>query len=229
MSIQARLDFGSIPPITSRLDHVALAVRDWESARSYYVDELGASMLIDLPGFNQRITQYQFANGAKLETIAVDENNRRPDGIAAFLERHGETFHHLTLKVPSVPDAMVALSPSGLVFTGVNASGASRHEAYIPVKITGNVPVQLLWLDVDDTTWARRRGFEPQISDAPRTAFTCAVLPHPSPKDVAPMWVALGATVEVLDDGARIACAWSNTELIIVVDAAASTPRVEWK
>ena len=215
--------------LDSILDHFAIAVSEWEDFRNKFVEKNKASMMIDAHSDIQRITQYQFSNKAKLETLAIIQNAATGQ-LSNFLERHGESLHHVTLKVKNVPKAIELMEQSGYDVTGANTSGKSRHEAYLSVKVSGNIPIQFLWTDVDDVTWARRRGFEPQINEGNGLHFLGATLPHSDLPSAARLWQLLGAEVnhETLDSHEVLICKWQDTSMNLILDPTISKPLLRW-
>ncbi len=215
--------------LDSALDHFAIAVLEWETFRNKFVEQNKASIMIDAHSDIQRITQYQFSNQAKLETLAISQDAATSQ-LANFLERHGESLHHVTLKVKSVPKAIELMERSGYEVTGANTSGKSRHEAYLSVKVSGNIPIQFLWTDVDDVTWARRRGFEPQMNEGNGLHFLGATLSHGDLPGAAKLWQLLGAEVshETVDSHEVLVCKWQNTSMNLILDSAISKPLLRW-
>ncbi len=95
----------------SRVDHVAIAVRDLDSALAFYRDVLGLPV-----GRVERVeterVQVAFAGEepGRVELVApTDEGSP----VARFLARRGEGLHHLAVRVPSVADALLALKARG--------------------------------------------------------------------------------------------------------------------
>jgi methylmalonyl-CoA epimerase len=97
-----------------RIDHVAVVVRDLETALRFYQDVLGitASRQLDFPGEGVRIAFLPLGGpgGSEIELL---EPIGSDTGIARFLEQRGEGMHHICLEVEDVDRAVRELQESG--------------------------------------------------------------------------------------------------------------------
>jgi methylmalonyl-CoA epimerase len=98
-----------------RIDHVALVVRNLETALRFYHDTLGieASVIEDVPTEGVRIAFLPMggSDGTRLELVQpVDPTN----SIARFLEKHGEGQHHICLEVNDIDAALARLRAQGV-------------------------------------------------------------------------------------------------------------------
>src|ERR1700752_4067893 len=81
-----------------KLDHIGIAVRSAAEAREFFEGALGARFLYEHsnPDAGYRIFEFDL-NGFTLELL---EPLGKDSFLHAFLEKHGEGIHHLTLDVP---------------------------------------------------------------------------------------------------------------------------------
>ena len=128
--------------LDAQVDHVAVAVRSFASAKPFFVDALGASFLF--AGENQRQgfrwAQFRFPHGGKVELVTPIGG----DGfVQRFLERRGEGVHHVTLKVPDILAAIEHLRATGIELFNVSTEHRSWKEAFIHPRDAHGVLVQL--------------------------------------------------------------------------------------
>lgn len=96
----------------TRIHHVAIAVRDLESALRFYRDDLGIAV-------GQRATVAD--QGVQAALLPLEEGEIElleptdpTGGVARFLERRGEGPHHICLETPDVSAALVQAKAAGL-------------------------------------------------------------------------------------------------------------------
>src|SRR5262249_13372731 len=97
-----------------RIDHVAVVVRDLESALHFYRDMLGIapSRVLDFSQEGVRIVFLPLggADGSEIELLEPIN----PDGsVARFLEQRGGGLHHICLEVADIDRAIEELRASG--------------------------------------------------------------------------------------------------------------------
>lgn len=118
------------PARVSRFDHVAIAVRDLTTAVALYVDLLGGQLLAggDDERLRIRTLQLKFPPGVKIELLQpLDATSP----AAAFLDRHGEGFHHLTCFVDDVSAAAARLDGAGFETVDTRAGTGWWDETYV--------------------------------------------------------------------------------------------------
>jgi methylmalonyl-CoA/ethylmalonyl-CoA epimerase len=142
---------GAGEPLAARLDHVAVAVGDLAAATALFCDVLGGEFIGggDDDAKGMRSVQLRFAPGIKIELLQP----LRPDSaIAAFLNRRGPGFHHVTLFVEDVAEAVAVLEAAGHEVVDTDFSRPSWHETYIRPRSAFGTLVQLATSDRD---WSR--------------------------------------------------------------------------
>src|SRR6516164_1643716 len=95
-----------------KLDHIGIAVRSVAEARKFFEGALGARFLYEHanPDAGYRIFEFDL-NGLTLELL---EPLGKESFLHAFLNKHGEGLHHLTLDVPAAKDRIAELKQLGI-------------------------------------------------------------------------------------------------------------------
>ncbi len=98
-------------PLLTEIDHVAIAVRDLDSAVSYYEKVFGAEV-----AHRERVEP----DGVEEALVAVADSyvqlltpTRDDSTVAKFLERKGEGLHHVGYRVRDCAAALQAVKDSG--------------------------------------------------------------------------------------------------------------------
>ena len=102
---------GEQRPLLTCIDHVAIAVKDLESAIAYYRDTFGAVV-----SHRERIN----SDGVEEALIAVGDSyvqlvspTREGSTVVKFLETRGEGLHHVGYRVADCAEALEAVKASG--------------------------------------------------------------------------------------------------------------------
>lgn len=126
-----------------RIDHTAIAVRDMDEALERY------GRLFGLRPSDRRIVPNQqvevaflAAGGTQLELICPIA----PDtGVARFLDRHGESLHHVAFAVQDIDSELARLQAEGVeLIDAAPRQGAHGRVAFIHPRGTGGVLVELI-------------------------------------------------------------------------------------
>ena len=210
-------------PLSSRPDHVAIAVPSVDDALARWQDTLGGNVQwrFHTPTVF-RGAAVQFRNGAFLELLMPSEAEQRtrdaggPSGfVNGFLEKFGASVHHVTLKVPDFEEALATLAEEG--FDTVDANGEDPHwqEAFLRPSQVGGLVVQVAASDWSNEDWARENGTPmPQVPDA-GARLLGPQLVHDDLDRAREVWTALGGTVTTEDDG--LCVAWENQPLTVAI------------
>src|SRR5579872_609281 len=98
----------------TRIDHVAIVVRDLDSSLRFYRDTLGImpSRVIDFPSEGVKIAFLPMGgpDGSEIELL---EPASAETSTARFLEKRGEGLHHICLEVPDIARALAELQAEG--------------------------------------------------------------------------------------------------------------------
>ena len=126
-----------------RLDHVAVVVRNTESALAFYSGRLGLSVAsseeIDSP--HVRLTYLDTGNAYLQLVEPLDEQSP----IARWLDEHGEGLHHICFGVDDVGQAVAALSDPGSEV--VLGSGRGRPSGFVSSAAANGVIVECTGFD----------------------------------------------------------------------------------
>jgi len=135
-----------------RIDHVSLAVKDYEGAVEFFTKILGA--ISQFNGTDNKLKYYW-------ETFALGDLSRfeiiKPTGkgsfLENFLEKRGEGIHHLVLQTPDIEMTRKVLEDNNIPYFGFNNYGETWKELFIHPKHAFGVLLQIAefkaadWLD----------------------------------------------------------------------------------
>ncbi|MFN7132275.1 MAG: methylmalonyl-CoA epimerase, partial [Myxococcales bacterium] len=101
----------SLPPNLPALDHVAIAVKDLDSAISVYRDVLGLTLHETEYVADQQVNVAIFGHGhGRIELICPTVAD---SGVAKFLEKRGEGLHHICIEVADIRATLAKLKAEG--------------------------------------------------------------------------------------------------------------------
>ncbi len=100
--------------IFKRLDHVSIGVNDFEAARRLFVDVLGGEPMRDV-GTNEaggfQWTTFKLG-GKKVEIVSPTKPGE--GGVGRYLAKRGEGFHHISISVENLAEAIQYFESKGL-------------------------------------------------------------------------------------------------------------------
>ena len=129
-----------------RIDHVAVVVRDLESALRFYRDMLGIepSRVLDFPREGVRIA-FLALGGADGSEIELLEPINSEGSVARFLEQRGGGLHHICLEVPDIDRALEELRAAGAqILDESPRPTAEGRGIFLHPKGTGGVLLELV-------------------------------------------------------------------------------------
>ncbi len=132
-----------------RIDHVAIVVRDLDTALRFYRDTLGIapSRVLDFPQESVKIAFLPLGGpgGSEIELLQPTD----PDtGVARFLEKRGEGLHHICLEVPDIARALDELRAQGrAVLDSAPRPTAEGRGIFIHPRDTSGVLLELIQRD----------------------------------------------------------------------------------
>jgi methylmalonyl-CoA epimerase len=144
-------------PTVSRLDHIAIAVRDLDAGIDKWTTLLGAELVA-----KQKITlQGHKVEAAYLkigDAIIVLDGAADPEGfIARFIERRGEGLHHIAVSVDDLDTYVAGVEQAGVSIPHREQVGPLRREVLLSPKDTCGVVVQVIeWKEPDAPTLDER-------------------------------------------------------------------------
>lgn len=131
----------------SRIDHVSIAVRDYEKAKDFFTGILGA-----IPGISATDTRMSFfwhvlslGDLTRIELITPTEET-------SFLNRFlGDNkqgaVHHITLETPDIKETVKILAEKQVPFFGFNEEREEWKEVFIHPKDAFGVLIQIAEFD----------------------------------------------------------------------------------
>ena len=135
----------------SRIDHVSIAVNDYEKARYFFQDILGA-----IPGFDDKDTDlnffWQIFSLGDLSRIEILEPGAERSFLDNFLKRNkAGGVHHITLQTPDIHQAKKTLEENNIPYFGFNEyEDQYWKEIFIHPKDAFGVLIQIAEFNSDD-------------------------------------------------------------------------------
>jgi methylmalonyl-CoA epimerase len=116
-----------------RIDHIAIAVRDLERAKHFFIDCLGGRELFCAPFTDQgyRWTTVELGTSCFIELLdPLDEAGF----VHRFIEKRGEGPHHITIQVDDLEATHTLLEGKGIKTFGYSEALPGWKEFYIHPK-----------------------------------------------------------------------------------------------
>jgi len=126
-----------------KIDHIAVVVRDLEASLRVYRDALGLTLeaVMPIPSDGVRIA-FLPVGGSKIELV---EPTVPDTGIARFLEKRGEGFHHVCFEVEHLAETLTRLAIDGVeLIDTAPRRGAEGPVAFIHPRSCSGVLVELI-------------------------------------------------------------------------------------
>ena len=128
----------------TRLDHTAICVKDLDGAIKLIEELLGQPVAHRefVPAQKVDAAFFDFPNGASLELVAPRGNA----GLDKFLEKRGDSLHHLALRVNDLDELLKRLDARGVpLIDKVSRAGARGHKvAFLHPKAFGGTLLELV-------------------------------------------------------------------------------------
>jgi len=136
--------------LISRIDHISIAVKDYEKARRFFQEILGAVPGAGADNHDEKIFWQIFSLGdlSRLELIYPTEQGGLLD---KFLENKKDGgVHHLTLETPDIQKAKQILKNQNIPYFGYHEYGDAWKEIFIHPKDAFGVLIQIAQCNPDD-------------------------------------------------------------------------------
>ncbi len=131
------------PCLAHHIDHTAIAVSNIEDSLSMYVGLFGVvpGPIEEVPDQAVRATMIQIGT-TQIELIEPTD----PDGaIARFIERRGETFHHICFQVDDLKASLETFADQGVrLIDTVPRKGLAGMIAFLHPSSTRGVLIELV-------------------------------------------------------------------------------------
>ena len=144
------------PP--GRIHHVAIVVRSLDAALPLYRDLLGMPLetIIDIPQDRVRIA-FLGVGESKVELVEPTDDTT---GVARFLAKQGEGFHHVCFEVADLTEELTRLGIDGVeLIDSAPRRGAEGPVAFLHPRACHGVLVELIEAP-GGPAW-RSLGFDP--------------------------------------------------------------------
>ncbi len=144
----------------SRVDHVAIAVRDYASARHFFEEVLGAVPGADAEDAAKKFYWQTFVLGdmSRIELLTPTEEGSFLDG---FLKTRPGGFHHITLQTPDLEAAIAVLEQHGIPYFGKHVyPDGTWKEVFVHPRDAFGVLVQIAEFRAED--WQAEDLFLPE-------------------------------------------------------------------
>jgi methylmalonyl-CoA epimerase len=129
--------------IFKRLDHVSIGVNDLAAAKRLFVDVLGGQPLRDV-GSNEaeafEWTTFKLG-GKKVELVAPTKPGE--GGVGRYLAKRGEGFHHISISVENLDEALKYFQSKGLRVLAVNGDNPQWKHFYLHPGDTHGALIQV--------------------------------------------------------------------------------------
>jgi methylmalonyl-CoA/ethylmalonyl-CoA epimerase len=127
----------------SRVHHVAYIVRDIDASLAFYRDTLGLTVGSVLPiESDEVIVAFLDVGQTKIELVQPTSDST---GVARFLEKQGEGFHHVCFETPDVDETLADLASKGIEIIDEQArKGAEGPVAFIHPRSCNGVLTELI-------------------------------------------------------------------------------------
>ncbi len=129
--------------IFKRLDHVSIGVEDLDRAWRLFVDVLGGEPLPDrgeTPAEEFRWATFMLG-GKKVELVSPFEPNR--GGVGRYIAKHGEGFHHLSISVENLTEAIQYFEAQGIRVLAANFENPLWKHCYLHPADTCGALIQV--------------------------------------------------------------------------------------
>jgi methylmalonyl-CoA/ethylmalonyl-CoA epimerase len=149
------------------LDHVAIAVRDFQAALPLYRDLLGGTLseFEEIPDRGFRWLSLRYPNGNHIELLEpVGERGF----LQEFLAKRGEGVHHMTFLVADLRRAVERAQAAGLRVVDENYDDPSWQEAFISPRSAHGTVIQLAHTPFDRAERARRWSAHAFLAERPK-------------------------------------------------------------
>lgn len=127
--------------IIKRFDHVSIGVKDMEKAKALFLDILGAEALPDRGKSPEGFEWFTFMLGGK-KTELVSSTDPE-SGVGRYIERHGEGFHHISVAVGDLREAIKYFESRGIRVLAPNFDRDEWRHCYLHPKDTFGAMIQV--------------------------------------------------------------------------------------
>jgi methylmalonyl-CoA epimerase len=129
--------------IFKRLDHVSIGVLDLEAAKRLFLDVLGGRPLKDVgSNASEGFSWTTFLLGGKKVEL-VSPTTPGEGGVGRFLAKRGEGFHHISISVENLDEAIQYFESQGLRVLAPNKTNPTWKHCYLHPQDTHGALIQV--------------------------------------------------------------------------------------
>lgn len=134
----------------SRIDHISIAVKDYENARRFFQEILGAVPGAGAENHHEKIFWQMFSLG-DLSRLELIYPTKQQGLLERFLgNKKDGGVHHLTLQTPDIQKTKQILENQNIPYFGYNEYGDFWKEIFIHPKDAFGVLIQIAQCNPDD-------------------------------------------------------------------------------
>ena len=128
--------------IIKRFDHVSIGVRDIDKAKKLFLDILGGEELEDKGDSDAEGFSWTTFNlgGRKMELVTP---HSAESGVGRYIEKYGEGYHHISIAVEDLREAMAHFESNGIRILASNFDSESFKHCYLHPKDTFGTLIQV--------------------------------------------------------------------------------------
>ena len=129
--------------VFKRLDHVSIGVHDLAAAKRLFIDVFGGQPLKDV-GTNESesFSWFTFNLGGKKVEL-VSPNKPGEGGVGRFLSKRGDGFHHLSIAVANLDEAISFFESHGLRVLAPSKADPNWKHFYLHPQDTFGALIQV--------------------------------------------------------------------------------------
>ena len=127
--------------IFKRFDHVSIGVKDAAKARALFLDVLGAEELPDKGSSSEGFDWFTFMLGGK--KMEIVSSTREGSGVGRYVEKYGEGFHHISIAVDDLKEAIAYFESKNVRVIGANFDSEDFKHCYLHPKDTFGAMIQV--------------------------------------------------------------------------------------
>lgn len=128
--------------IFRRLDHVSIGVKDMEKAKKLFLEVLGGEPLKDVGRSSEGFDWTTFnLGGKKVELVSPVVQGE--GGVGRYIESHGEGYHHISISVDNLEEAIAYFEGNGIRVLAPNLEDGTWKHCYLHPKDTFGALIQV--------------------------------------------------------------------------------------
>lgn len=127
--------------IIKRFDHVSIGVKDMEAAKKLFLEVLGAETLPDRGKSPEGFEWFTFLLGDKKTELVSSADPE--SGVGRYIEKNGEGFHHISVAVEDLREAIRYFESKGIRVLAPNFDRDDWRHCYLHPKDTFGAMIQV--------------------------------------------------------------------------------------